>query len=166
MDLSNYESCSHLEWDSKKGLGKSFAKYLETSGLTKKIELEDKFGFRVGESIYIKSHEIILDNPAIREDEFERVIGKDLYFMHSFRVTSKGIISADWKVFGFVGDNVLVEFNDTIQEFSHFELFSPEEIGLIIDLDYRLKKENYFDRLIYRHNASGQPYIDGIKKLK
>ena len=166
VDLSNYESCSHLEWDSKKGLGKSFAKYLETSGLTKKIELEDKFGFRVGESIYIKSHEIILDNPAIREDEFERVIGKDLYFMHSFRVTSKGIISADWKVFGFVGDNVLVEFNDTIQEFSHFELFSPEEIGLIIDLDYRLKKENYFDRLIYRHNASGQPYIDGIKKLK
>ena len=169
VDLSNYESCSHLEWDSEKGLGKSFAKYLETSGLTKKIELEDKFGFRVGESIYIKSHEIILDNPAnygIYGEVLEHVLEKDLYFMQSFRVDSKGIESEDWKVFGFVGDNVLVECNNTIHEFSHFELFSPEEIGLIIDLDYRLKKENYFARLIYREDRHVGPILEGIKKLK
>ena len=170
VDLSNYESCSHLEWDSKKGLEKSFAKYLETSGLTEKIEFKDKFGFRVDESIYIKSHEIILDNPAnygIYGEVLEHVLGKDLYFMQSFRVTSKCIIAEDWKVFGFVGDKVLVECNNTTDKFSHFELFSPEEIGLIIDLDYRLKKENYFDRLIYRENRYGSsPILEGIKKIK
>lgn len=165
VDLSNYEICSHLEWDKEKGIDKSFAEYLETSGLTEKIEFEDKFGFRVGESIYVKSHEIILDNPTIREDEFERVLGKDLYYMHSFRITSKCIISAHWKVFGFVGDNVLVECNMP-DEFNHFELVSPEEIGLIIDLDYRLKKENYFARLIYREDRHGGPILEGIKKLK
>jgi len=166
VDLSNYESCSHLEWDKEKGIDKSFAEYLEISGLTEKIEFEDKFGFRVGESIYIKSHEIILDNPTIREDEFERVIGKDLYYMKSFEIKNKGIESAHWKVFGFVGDNVLVECN-MLDEFSHFELFSHEEIGLIIDLDYRLKKENYFDRLIYRENRYGSsPILEGIKKIK
>ena len=134
--------------------------------MTEKIEFEDKFGFRVGESIYIKSHEIILDNPTIREDEFERVIGKDLYYMKSFEIKNKGIESAHWKVFGFVGDNVLVECN-MLGEFSHFELFSHEEIGLIIDLDYRLKKENYFDRLIYRENRYGSsPILEGIKKIK
>jgi hypothetical protein len=31
--------------------------------------------------------------------------------------------------------------------YRHFELFSPEDIGLIIDLDYRLKKEKYFDKI-------------------
>ena len=70
-------------------------------------------------------------------------------------------------VLGFVGDKVLVECNNTIREFRHFELFSPEEIGLIIDLDYRLKKENYFDRLIYRENRYGSsPILEGIKKIK
>ena len=150
IDLSNYEICSHLEWDNKKGLGKSFAKYLETSGLTEKIELEDKFGFRVGEPIYLKSHEkIILKNPTISMEKFERALGKDLYFMESFIVKSKGIKSTGccvWNVFGFVGDKVLVECN-RYGEYSHFELFSPEEIGLIIDLDYRLKKEKYFDKI-------------------
>ena len=168
VDLSNYEICSHLEWDSEKGIDKAFAEYLEISGLTEKIEFEDNFGFRAGESIYIKSHEIILDNPEISIEEFEPALGKDLYFMWSFVVGSKGIGSSgncEWKIFGFVGDKVLVECN-RYGKYIHFELFSPEEIGLIIDLDYRLKKENYFDRLIYRHNASGQPYIDGIKKLK
>jgi len=170
VDLSNYESCSHLEWDSKKGLEKSFAKYLEANGFTEKIKFEDKFGFRVGEPIYIKSHEIILDNPAnygIYGEVLEHVLEKDLYFMQSFSVKSKCIESKDWKVFGFVGDKVLVECNNTIHEFSHFELFSPEEIGLIIDLDYRLKKENYFDRLIYSENRYGSsPILEGIKKIK
>ena len=169
VDLSNYEICSHLEWDSKKGLEKSFAKYLEANGLTEKIKFEDKFGFRVGEPIYIKSHEIILDNPAdygIYGEVLSHVLEKDLYFMQSFRVDSKGIESEDWKVFGFVGDNVLVECNETIHEFSHFELFSPEEIGLIIDLDYRLKKEKYFARLIYREDRHGGPILEGIKKIK
>jgi hypothetical protein len=170
VDLSNYESCSHLEWNSKKGLEKSFVKYLETSGLTEKIELEDNFGFRVGESIYIKSHEIILDNPTISHEKFERALGKDLHFMQSFYVESKGIESSrncEWRVFGFVGDNVLVE-GKRLHEggYSHYELFSPEEIGLIIDLDYRLKKENYFDRLIYAKSASGNTYLKGIKKLE
>ena len=169
VDLSNYEICSHLEWDREKGIDKSFAKYIETSGLTEKIEFKDNFGFRAGDPIYVKSHEIILDNPAnygIYGEVLEHVLGKDLYFMHSFRVTSKCIISADWKVFGFVGDKVLVECNNTTMEFSHFELFSPEEIGLIIDLDYRLKKENYFDRLIYRPNPHGSPILEGISKIK
>jgi hypothetical protein len=170
VDLSNYESCSHLKWNREKGMGKSFVEYLETSGLTEKIELEDKFGFRVGESIYVKSHEIILDNPAIRHHEFEHALGKDLRFMWSFHVTSKGIESSKncvWTVFGFVGENVLVECN-VLHEggYRHFELFSPEDIGLIIDLDYRLKKENYFDRLIYGKNYNGNPYIDGIAKIK
>ena len=169
VDLSNYEICSHLECDSEKCIDKSFAEYLETSGLTEKIEFKDKFGFRAGESIYVKSHEIILDNPAnygIYGEVLEHVLGKDLYFMHSFRVASKCIESAHWKVFGFVGDKVLVECN-TIRGFRHFELFSPEEIGLIIDLDYRLKKENYFDRLIYRENRYGSsPILEGIKKIK
>ena len=148
VDLSNYESCSHLEWDSKKGLEKSFAKYLEANGLTEKIKFEDKFGFSVGESIYVKSHEeIILDNPTISDEKFERALGKDLHFMQSLYVKSESIGSGGWKVFGFVGDKVLVECNNTIQEFSHFELFSPEEINLIIDLDYRLKKEKYFDKI-------------------
>ena len=150
VDLSNYEICSHLEWDSEKGLGKSFAKYLETSGLTEKIELEDKFGFIVGDPIYVKSHEkIILKNPEISNEKFEHALGKDLYFMHSFYVGSKGIGTCgncEWKVFGFVGDKVLVECN-RYREYIHFELFSPEEIGLIIDLDYRLKKEKYFDKI-------------------
>jgi len=166
VELSNYESCSHLEWDSNKGLGKSFVEYIETSGLTEKIELEDNFGFRVGESIYVKSHEIILDNPTISSEKFESALGKDLYCMQSFSVTNKDIRSWNWKVFGFVGDKVLVECNNTILEFRHFELFSPEEIGLIIDLDYRLKKEKYFDRLIYRENPHGSPILEGIKKLK
>jgi len=144
VDLSNYENCSHLEWDdSEKGLGESFAEYLENSGLTGKIEFEDKFGFRVGETIYLKSHEIILDNPDIGIDEFEHALGKDLYFMWSFGFESNGSIGTSgncvWKVFGFVGDKVLVECNSG--EFIHLELFSPEDIGLIIDLDYRLKKE-------------------------
>jgi len=165
VDLSNYE-----RWDSEKGIDKSFAEYLETSGLTEKIELEDNFGFRVGESIYIKSHEIILDNPANYEygEVLSHVLGKDLHFMQSFRVNSKCIESEDWKVFGFVGDKVLVECVEGIHKFSHFELFSPEEIGLIIDLDYRLKKENYFDRLIYtkKHGSGSSPILEGIKKLK
>jgi hypothetical protein len=167
VDLSNYESCSHLEWNSKKGLEKSFVKYLETSGLTEKIELEDNFGFRVGESIYIKSHEIILDNPTISDEKFERALGKDLHFMQSFYVKTESIGSGGWKVFGFVGDKVLVE-GKRLHEggYSHYELFSPEEIGLIIDLDYRLKKENYFDRLIYAKSASGNTYLEGIKKLE
>ena len=165
VDLSNYEICSHLEWDSEKGTDKSFAEYLEISGLTEKIEFEDNFGFRAGESIYIKSHEIILDNPKISIDEFEHALGKDLYFMWSFVVRSKGIESSgncEWKVFGFVGDKVLVECNN--REYRHFELFSPEEIGLIIDLNYRLKKEKYFDRLIYKPNSVGGTYLYGIKK--
>ena len=128
VDLSNYESCSHLGWDSKKGLGKSFAEYLETSGLTEKIELEDKFGFRVGEPIYLKSHEkIILKNPTIETKKFEHALGKDLYYMESFYVTSKSIGSGGWKVFGFVGDKVLVESNNRV--------------------NYRLKKEKYFDKI-------------------
>ena len=149
VDLSNYESCSHLGWDSKKGLGKSFAEYLETSGLTEKIELEDKFGFRVGEPIYLKSHEkIILKNPTIETKKFEHALGKDLYYMESFYVTSKSIGSGGWKVFGFVGDKVLVKFNNRVKNsLYHFELLLPEEIGLIIDLDYRLKKEKYFDKI-------------------
>jgi len=165
VDLSNYEICSHLEWDSEKGTDKSFAEYLEISGLTEKIEFEDNFGFRAGESIYIKSHEIILDNPKISIHEFEHALGKDLYFMWSFVVGREGIGSSgncEWKVFGFVGDKVLVECNR--REYRHFELFSPEEIGLIIDLDYRLKKENYFDRLIYKPNSVGGTYLYGIKK--
>jgi len=28
-------------------------------------------------------------------------------------------------------------------DFIHFELFSPDEIGLLIDLKYRIAKENY-----------------------
>ena len=168
VDLSNYEICSHLEWDSEKGIDKAFAEYLEISGLTEKIEFEDNFGFRAGESIYIKSHEIILDNPEISIEEFEHALGKDLYFMWSFVVGSKGIGSSgncEWKIFGFVGDKVLVECN-RYGKYIHFELFSPEEIGLIIDLDYRLKKENYFDRLIYRPNAHGSPILEGISKIK
>ena len=89
--------------------------------------------------------------------------------MWSLRVESKGIEkhwNCGWKVFGFVGDKVLVECSNGNEKFIHFELVSPEEIGLIIDLDYRLKKENYFARLIYSHNASGEPYIDGIKEIK
>ena len=142
VDLSNYESCSHLGWNSKKGLGKSFAEYLETSGLTEKIELEDKFGFRVGEPIYLKSHEkIILKNPTISAKKFEHALGKDLHYMKSFYVTSDSIGSGGWKVFGFVGDKVLVECNNRVNHsLYHFELLLPEEIGLIIDLDYRLKK--------------------------
>ena len=149
VDLSNYESCSHLGWNSKKGLGKSFAEYLETSGLTEKIELEDKFGFRVGEPIYLKSHEkIILKNPTIETKKFEHALGKDLYYMESFYVTSDSIGSGGWKVFGFVGDKVLVKSNNRVQNsLYHFELLLPEEIGLIIDLDYRLKKEKYFDKI-------------------
>ena len=149
VDLSNYESCSHLGWDSKKGLGKSFAEYLETSGLTEKIELEDKFGFRVGEPIYLKSHEkIILKNPTISAKKFEHALGKDLHYMKSFYVTSDSIGSGGWKVFGFVGDKVLVECNNRVNHsLYHFELLLPEEIGLIIDLDYRLKKEKYFDKI-------------------
>ena len=147
VDLSNYEICSHLEWNKEKGMKKSFAKYLEANGLTEKIEFEDNFGFRVGESIYLKSHEkIILKNPTISMEKFERALGKDLHYMESFYVTSDCIGSGDWKVFGFVGDKVLVECNRD-REYSHFELFSPEEIGLIIDLDYRLKKEKYFDKI-------------------
>ena len=168
VELSNYESCSHLEWDSKKGSSESFAKYLETNGLTGKIEFEDKFGFRVGESIYLKSHEkIILKNPVISSEKFERALGKDLYFMQSFIVRHKTVEptgNCDWKVFGFVGDKVLVKCNQ-YGKYSHFELLSPEEIGLIIDLDYRLKKEKYFDRLILDYNLSG-PIIRGIAKKK
>ena len=157
VDLSNYESCSHLEWDSNKGVDKSFAEYLETSGLTEKIEFEDKFGFRVGEAIYLKSHEkIILKKPTISSEKFERALGKDLYFMQSFYVTNKGIGSTgccEWKVFGFVGDKVLVECN-RYRKYRHFELLLPEEIGLIIDLDYRLKKEKYFDKITVDNNGN------------
>ena len=148
VDLSNYESCSHLEWDNKKGRGKSFAEYLEANGLTEKIEFEDNFGFIVGDPIYVKSHEkIILKNPAISNEKFERALGKDLEYMQSFYVTSESIRSANWKVFGFVGEKVLVECNHISNKFLHFELVSPEEICLIIDLDYRLKKEKYFDKI-------------------
>ena len=167
VDLSNYEICSRLKWNSEKWEDRSFAEYLETKGLSEKIEFEDKFGFRAGESIYVKSHEIILDNPVIKSKEFEQALGKDLHFMWSFRVTSKGIESSgncEWRVFGFVDDKVLVECNEG--GYRHYELFSPEEIGLIIDLDYRLKKENYFDRLIYAKNASGNSYLNGIKKIE
>jgi hypothetical protein len=157
VDLSNYESCSHLEWDKEKGMDKSFAEYLETSGLTEKIEFEDKFGFRVDEAIYLKSHEkIILKKPTISSEKFERAIGKDLHFMQSFGVTSKDVKSTgccEWKVFGFVGDKVLVECN-RYREYRHFELLLPEEIGLIIDLDYRLKKEKYFDKITVDNNGN------------
>ena len=157
VDLSNYESCSHLEWDEKKGMGKSFAEYLEANGLTEKIEFEDKFGFRVGEPIYLKSHEkIILKNPTISSEKFERALGKDLYFMQSFHVKSKGIKSTgccEWNVFGFVGDKVLVKCNQ-YGAYKHFELLLPEEIGLIIDLDYRLKKEKYFDKITEDKNGN------------
>ena len=155
VDLSNYESCDHLNWHKPaKTIGvelkeidrEKFPKYLKNNGLTEEIEFDNKFGFRVGESIYVKSHEIILDNPNIKYEEFELALGKDLRNMKSFHVRSKDLRSGDWKVFGFVGDKVLVEFN-LYEEFIHFELFSPEEIGLIIDLDYRLKKENYFDKI-------------------
>jgi hypothetical protein len=136
---------------------KSFAEYLETSGLTEKIEFEDKFGFRVGEAIYLKSHEkIILKKPTISSEKFERALGKDLYFMQSFYVTNKGIGSTgccEWKVFGFVGDKVLVECN-RYRKYRHFELLLPEEIGLIIDLDYRLKKEKYFDKITVDNNGN------------
>ena len=161
VDLSNYEICSHLEWDNKKGRGKSFAEYLEANGLTEKIEFKDNFGFRVGEPIYIKSHEIILDNPRIKNEEFEHALGKDLHYLQSFIVKITGIKSSgtcEWSVFGFVGDKVLVECN-RYGDYRHFELFSPEEIGLIIDLDYRLKKENYFDRI----TVDGHGNISKIK---
>ena len=46
-----------------------------------------------------------------------------------------------WKVFGFVGDKVLVSV-EVCANFTHFELFSPDEIGLLIDLKYRIAKEN------------------------
>jgi hypothetical protein len=169
VDLSNYEGCSHLEWDSNKGMDKPFAKYLETNGLTGKIEFEDQFGFSVDETIYVKSHEIILENPTIKHREFERVLGKDLHFMWSFtfRMFDGTRISpnCEWKVFGFVEDKILVECKN--REFRHFELFSPDEIGLMIDLDYRLKKEKYFDRLEYKkRNASGEPILTGISKKK
>ena len=68
--------------------------------------------------------------------------------MKSFYVTSDSIGSGGWKVFGFVGDKVLVECNNRVNHsLYHFELLLPEEIGLIIDLDYRLKKEKYFDKI-------------------
>lgn len=166
VELSNYEDCSHLYWDHKKGIDKSFGNYLKTVGLTEKIEFVDKFGFQVGETIYIKSHEIILENPTIKVEEFERSLGKDLYFMQSFSISRESAHSSGccvWKVFGFVGDKVLVECHS--REFHHFELISPEEIGLLIDLDYRLKKEKYFDRLIYKPNCVGGTYLHGIKKI-
>ena len=106
--------------------------------------------------------------PIIKNEEFEHALGKDLHYLQSFIVKITGIKSSgtcEWSVFGFVGDKVLVECN-RYGDYRHFELFSPEEIGLIIDLDYRLKKENYFDRLIYRPNAHGSPILEGIKKIK
>ena len=72
---------------------------------------------------------------------------KDLDNMQSFaleRSTKLKITeyhNGVWKVFGFVGDKVLVSV-EVCADFIHFELFSPDEIGLLIDLKYRIAKEN------------------------
>jgi len=165
VDLSNYES-GDLNWhkpskpfgfDFKKIDREKFPKYLKENGLIGEIEFDNKFEFRVGDVLYIKSHEIMLKNPTKwsdgseykhYDDDFSFLMGeKDLDNMQSFalkRSTKLGITeyhNGVWKVFGFVGDKVLVSV-EVCANFTHFELFSPDEIGLLIDLKYRIAKEN------------------------